>query len=294
MAGFSAHQFRVELDTQAIRQLGLSVGDIAEQIGRQNVKLPSGNVETPDKNFLIRVDERRVTPEELETIVVGSGTNGSIIRLRDIATITDRFELDEQKVLFDGHPSALLKVSKNKEDDALRIKERVAQFVEEQQAIAPDGMMLQMTNDLSSVLWDRLTMMVKNGWQGIILVFATMWLFFSFRYSFWVAAGLPVAFLGGLFLMAQLGLSINIMSLVGLLMAIGIMMDDAIVIAESIAAHLDRGEEIDDAVIKGVKKVLPGVISSFLPRCVFSVACYSCKVKWELYLNRFLKFCSSF
>lgn len=227
VAGFSDHQYRVELDTQAMRQLGLSVGDIAEQIGRQNVKLPSGNVETPDKHFLIRFDERRVTPQELSTIVVGSGPNGSLIRLGDIATISDRFELDEQKVLFDGHPSALLKISKNKEDDALRIKDRVTQFVADQQAIAPDGVQLEMTNDLSSVLWDRLTMMVRNGWQGIVLVFATMWLFFSLRYSFWVAAGLPVAFLGGLFLMAQLGLSINIMSLVGLLMAIGIMMDDA-------------------------------------------------------------------
>ncbi|EKG2460846.1 efflux RND transporter permease subunit [Vibrio vulnificus] len=270
VAGFSDHQYRVELDTQAMRQLGLSVGDIAEQIGRQNVKLPSGNVETPDKHFLIRFDERRVTPQELSTIVVGSGPNGSLIRLGDIATISDRFELDEQKVLFDGHPSALLKISKNKEDDALRIKDRVTQFVADQQAIAPDGVQLEMTNDLSSVLWDRLTMMVRNGWQGIVLVFATMWLFFSLRYSFWVAAGLPVAFLGGLFLMAQLGLSINIMSLVGLLMAIGIMMDDAIVIAESIAAHLDRGEKIDDAVIKGVNKVLPGVISSFLTTvCIF-------------------------
>ena len=270
VAGFSDHQYRIELDSQSIRQLGLSVGDIADQIGRQNVKLPSGNVETPDKNFLIRFDERRITPEELETLVVGSGANGSIIRLKDIATITDRFELDEQKVLFDGHPSALLKISKNKEDDALRIKDRVAQFVEDQQAIAPDGVTLQLTNDLSSVLWDRLTMMVRNGWQGIALVFATMWLFFSLRYSFWVAAGLPVAFLGGLFLMAQLGLSINIMSLVGLLMAIGIMMDDAIVIAESIASHIDRGEDIENAVIKGVKKVLPGVLSSFLTTvCIF-------------------------
>lgn len=270
VAGFSDHQYRIELDSQSIRQLGLSVGDIADQIGRQNVKLPSGNVETPNKNFLIRFDERRITPEELETLVVGSGANGSIIRLKDIATITDRFELDEQKVLFDGHPSALLKISKNKEDDALRVKDRVAQFVEDQQAIAPDGVTLQLTNDLSSVLWDRLTMMVRNGWQGIALVFATMWLFFSLRYSFWVAAGLPVAFLGGLFLMAQLGLSINIMSLVGLLMAIGIMMDDAIVIAESIASHIDRGEDIENAVIKGVKKVLPGVLSSFLTTvCIF-------------------------
>lgn len=270
VSGFSDHQYRVELNTQAIRQLGLSVGDIATQIGKQNIKLPSGNIETPDKNFLIRFDERRITPEELETIAVGSGPNGSIVRLRDIATITNRFELDEQKVLFDGKPSAVLKISKNKEDDALRIKDNVVRFVDDMRLIAPDGVTLELTNDLSSVLWDRLTMMVRNGWQGIILVFATMWLFFSFRYSFWVAAGLPVAFLGGLFLMAQLGLSINIMSLVGLLMAIGIMMDDAIVIAESIASHLDRGQKIDDAVVNGVKKVLPGVMSSFLTTvCIF-------------------------
>jgi multidrug efflux pump subunit AcrB len=105
---------------------------------------------------------------------------------------------------------------------------------------------------------------IQNGWQGIILVFLSMWLFFSLRYSFWVAAGLPVAFLGGFYLMSQFGVSINIMSLLGLLMAIGIMMDDAIVLSESIAAHLEKGLKPEDAVIQGVKKVAPGVISSFL------------------------------
>ncbi|PJC85581.1 AcrB/AcrD/AcrF family protein [Vibrio sp. HA2012] len=270
VSGFSDHQYRVELDTHAIRQLGLSVGDIATQIGSQNIKLPSGSIETAEKNFLIRFDERKITPQELASIVVGSSSSGSLIRLRDIATITDRFELDEQKILFDGKPSALLKVSKNKEDDALRIKAQVEQFVQDQRLIAPDGVTLALTNDISSVLWDRLTMMLRNGWQGIILVFATMWLFFSLRYSFWVAAGLPVAFLGGLFLMANVGLSINIMTLVALLMAIGIMMDDAIVIAESIGSHIDRGYTVDEAVLKGVHKVLPGVISSFLTTvCIF-------------------------
>ncbi|MFS1487975.1 efflux RND transporter permease subunit [Vibrio lentus] len=122
VSGFSDHQYRVELNTYIMRQLGLSVNDIASQIGKQNVKLPSGNVETPEKNLLIRFDERRVTPEQPESIVVGSGPNGSIVRLRDVATITDRFELDEQKVLFDEKPSAILKISKNKEDDALRSK----------------------------------------------------------------------------------------------------------------------------------------------------------------------------
>lgn len=270
VAGFSDHQLRVELKEAPLRQLGLSVGDVADRLSRQNVKLPSGNIELAEKNLLIRFDEQKITPDTLASTVIGADSEGALLRLGDIATITDRFELDEQKVLFDGQPSALLKISKNKADDALRIKERVVQFVEDENQIAPTGVTLNLTNDISSVLWDRLTMMVKNGWQGVVLVFATMWLFFTFRYSFWVAAGLPVAFLGSLFLMAGLGLSINIMSLVALLMAIGIMMDDAIVIAESIAAHLERGMAIPDAVSEGVKKVFPGVLSSYLTTvCIF-------------------------
>ncbi|MEH6531186.1 MAG: efflux RND transporter permease subunit [Photobacterium frigidiphilum] len=270
VGGFSDHQIRIELKEAAIRQLGLSVGDIADRLARQNIKLPSGNIELGDKNLLIRFDEQKITPTALANTVIGADSEGGVLRLGDIATLTDRFELDEQKILFDGKPSAILKISKNKADDALRIKERVQQFVEDERKRAPTGVTLSMTNDLSSVLWDRLTMMVRNGWQGVVLVFATMWLFFTFRYSFWVAAGLPVAFLGSLFLMSGLGLSINIMSLVALLMAIGIMMDDAIVIAESIAAHLERGQSITNAVTNGVKKVFPGVLSSYLTTvCIF-------------------------
>jgi multidrug efflux pump subunit AcrB len=264
VSGFSDHQLRVELNETDLRRLGLSVNEIAQKVGKQNVKLPSGNIEARDKNFLIRFDERKVTPAELAKIVILSSENGSVVRLGDIATIEDRFELDEEKTYFNGLPSAILKVSKNKADDALRIKERVAAFVEQEQLAAPTGVSLTLTNDLSSLLKDRLVMMVKNGWQGIVLVFAVMWLFFSLRYSFWVSAGLPVAFLGGMFLMSVFGLSINVMTLVGLLMAIGIMMDDAIVIAESIASHLERGLSIDDAVVEGVNKVAPGVLSSFL------------------------------
>ena len=103
---------------------------------------------------------------------------------------------------------------------SLALRDTMSRQIEDENKVAPTGVALNLTNDISSVLWDRLTMMVKNGWQGVVLVFATMWLFFAFRYSFWVAAGLPVAFLGSLFLMAGLGLSINIMSLVALLMAV--------------------------------------------------------------------------
>ncbi|EOD80370.1 Cation/multidrug efflux pump [Grimontia indica] len=270
VAGFSGKQIRIEVRESALRQLGLSVSDIAAQVSAQNINLPSGNVELDNKSLLIRFDERRIAAGTLGQIVVAADSDGGVIRLQDIATLTERFELDEQQVWFDGKPSALLKISKNKADDALRIKEKVAQFVDDERTRTPNGVTLNLTNDFSSLLWDRLTMMTRNAWQGVILVFGVMWMFFSLRYSFWVAAGLPVAFLGSFFLMAQLGLSINIMSLVALLMAIGIMMDDAIVISESIASHIDRGQKLEDAVVNGVKKVLPGVVSSYLTTvCIF-------------------------
>lgn len=264
VSGFSDHQLRVELNEQDIRHLGLTVAQVADQIGRQNVKIPAGTVELSDKNLLIRVDERKVTPSDLGQTIVASLAEGGVVRLKDIATIQDTFELEEERILFNGQPTAILNIKKNKADDALRIKERVNAFVENEQRMAPDGITLTLTNDMSSLLKDRLTMMVKNGWQGIVLVFFCMWLFFSLRYSLWVSAGLPVAFLGGLFLMSVYGISINVMTLVGLLMAIGIMMDDAIVIAESIAAHVEKNANINEAVVQGVKKVAPGVISSFL------------------------------
>jgi multidrug efflux pump subunit AcrB len=262
--GFSDHQLRVELNQIDMRRLGLTATDIADEVGRQNVKIPAGNIELKDKNLLLRFDERKVTPAALKQTIVASTSDGSVVRLGDIATVTDRFELDEEHIFFNGQHAAILKVKKNKADDALRIKQKVSRFIEQERLRVPDGVNLTLTNDLSSLLKDRLDMMLTNGWQGIILVFFSMWLFFSLRYSFWVSAGLPVAFLGGIYLMSLFGVSINIMSLVGLLMAIGIMMDDAIVIAESIASHVDRGLAPHDAVVQGVKKVAPGVVSSFL------------------------------
>jgi multidrug efflux pump subunit AcrB len=264
VTGFSDHQLRVELDQAALRRMKMTVADIADELGRQNIKMPAGNIELKDKNLLLRFDERKTTPKELADTIISSTSDGAVVRLGEIATISDRFELDEEKILFNNQPAAVIKILKNKEDDALRLKARVDDFVKLERLRAPEGVTLTLTNDMSALVGDRLSMMLRNGWQGIILVFFSMWLFFSLRYSFWVSAGLPVAFLGGLYLMSLFGVSINVMSLVGLLMAIGIMMDDAIVIAESIAAHVERGLRPEQAVIAGVSRVAPGVFSSFL------------------------------
>ncbi len=129
---------------------------------------------------------------------------------------------------------------------------------------APQGVNLEISQDVTSNIRDRLRILLENGGVGLVLVFLTMWAFFSFRYSFWVAMGLPVSFLGAVFAMRFLGHSINMITMVALLVAVGLLMDDAIVISETVAARIGRGEDPGAAVVNGVRQVLPGVLSSFL------------------------------
>jgi multidrug efflux pump subunit AcrB len=280
MQGFSERQLRVELSVPLMRQYNLSLADIAAKIERQNIKMPLGQLETTDKTLLLRYDEQRTTAQELMMLVVASNQQGAEIRLGDIATVQDQFELDEEKIYFDGQPATILQISKSKADDALVVLDQIKAFLAAEEERKPAGVSLTLTQDRTSIVVDRLNMLVENGWQGFVLVALTLALFFRIRFAFWVAMGLPVSFLATLYVMSLFGISINMITMVALLMAIGILMDDAIVIAESIAAYVHRRrnqpstdeveleEGIDKSVVdgtmEGLGKVGVGVMSSFL------------------------------
>jgi multidrug efflux pump subunit AcrB len=265
ISGFSQHQLQVRVSKDALKSHGLSISDLANAISRQSVDLPAGTIETHDRDYLVRFTDQRRSIHRLEDlIVVGSRERGGEVRLGDISEITDRFELNEEKVIFNGERAALLQVTKTKAEDTLDVVNAVKTFIEEERQRAPPGIRFTLTQDISSIVSDRLQMLVKNGLQGLVLVFLVMWLFFQIRFAFWVAMGLPVAFLGGLFLMSVLGQSINMISMVALLIGVGLLMDDAIVIAENIAAHLKQGKSPLDAAVDGTRQVMPGVVSSFL------------------------------
>jgi multidrug efflux pump subunit AcrB len=268
--GFSDHQIRIEIPAQTLLQYGLSVSDIAGVIGRQSVDLPSGSVETDESDVLIRfADERRTVADFSDLIVVGA-ESGAEIRLGEIALIKDRFELAEQNVFYDGRRAALLEVSKARSGDTLVVVDAVSAFIERERAMAPPTMTFSLTRDVSTVVRDRLNMVLKNGAQGLVLVALALWLFFGLRFSFWVAMGLPVSFLGTLFVMALGGYSINMITMVGLLIATGLLMDDAIVISENIARHRRDGKAPVDAAVAGVREVGSGVLASYLTTiCVF-------------------------
>lgn len=261
--GFSDAQLRVEVSSLQLRQYGLSIVDIAQAIERRNVGVPVGRLEGGREEILLRVDDQRQGVRALRDLVILSGDTGAAIRLGEIATVTDQFEDDASKLVFDGRRAALLTVYKTRSQDALTVYKSVSDFVESEQDAAPPGVALTVTWNTASIVGDRLGMLTKNGLQGLLLVFAVLWLFFGARYGFWVAAGLPVSFLGGLFVLGALGVTINMISMVGLLIGIGLLMDDAIVISENIAAKRARGLAPVQAAIQGTQQVLPGIMSSF-------------------------------
>lgn len=273
--GFSEHQIRIELPLDTLRQYGLSVDAIADTISGQSLDLPAGTLETRGSDILIRFNDERRSPEEFEDLVVVAGTTGSEIRLGDIATIRDIFEREEDRILFDGRRAAFLTVKKTKADDTLKVIDAIHAFLGHERQVAPPSMDFEITRNISSIVRDRLTMLVENGFQGLVLVFLTMWLVFSFRFSFWVAAALPVSFLGAIFGMHMVGYSFDMLTMVGLLIAVGLLVDDSIVIAENIASHIARGKNYIDAAVEGINEVKFGVIASFLTTvCVFGALAF--------------------
>ena len=264
LSGFSEHQLQVRVSAEMLQRHGLSISDLANAISRQNIDLPAGSIETRQRNYLIRFMDQRGTLQGLEELVIIGAGSGGEIRLGDIASIQDSFELDEEKILFNGQRAALLQVNKAKTEDTLRVFNAVQDFIAHEQQLAPPRVKFTLTNDSSSVVRDRLQILTSNGMQGLVLVFLVMWLFFQLRFAFWVAMGLPISFLGGLFIMSLLGQSINMISMVALLITLGLLMDDAIVIAENIATHLRKGKSAFRAAVDGTTQVMPGVLSSFL------------------------------
>ncbi|MCX4244239.1 efflux RND transporter permease subunit [Paraliomyxa miuraensis] len=270
VTGFSEREIQVRLDDVAIRQYDLTVEDVVGAIGRQSVDAPVGSILDEDGEVLLRIADQRRTPSEYEDLVLMGDPRGGEVRLGDVASIELGFARDEQKILFDGKRAGLLKISKTSVEDSLRILAELEGFIAAKEHTKPPGVTMALTQDATSIVEDRLELLVVNGYQGLVLVFVTLWLFLNWRLALWVAAGLPVSFLGAFFVMGLVGYSLNMITMLGLLLALGLLMDDGIVLAENVAAHLQRGESALAASVEGVREVVPGVLSSFATTiCVF-------------------------
>lgn len=262
--GLSQRQWHIEVSRDLLRQYGLGVRDIARAINSQNLDMPLGTIETDSQDIQLRfVDERRSLQALADLPVIG-GAAGAVLTLGDIATLTEAHEREEERVDFNGQRAIVLEIHKNRHDDALRVMDSLEALIDEEKARRGGNVELEITQNMTSIVQDRLQMLVGNGITGLLLVGLVMALFFRPHLAFWALFGLPAAFAGAFVVMALTGLSLNMITLVALLMAIGIVMDDSVVITDNIAQWHADGNSPLEAAAKGTQEILPGVLSSFL------------------------------
>lgn len=264
LQGLSQRQWQVEVSRAVLAQHGISANELALRLRRQSIDVPLGILETPDRSVLLRFTDQRRNLHELADLVVVAGSGGSELKLGDIATLKEKGEQDEAKIFFNKQPAIVLEVSKTLRDDSLNVLEELNGLIETERQRTNGAIQLELTQNMTSIVRDRLEMLVSNGVSGLVLLIIVMTLFFRLRLALWTIVGLPVAFMGAFVVMSLSGLSLNMITLVALLMAIGIVMDDAIVIADNVAVRALQGSSPLEAVVEGTQQVLPSVLSSFL------------------------------
>jgi multidrug efflux pump subunit AcrB len=267
------YEISVEVPNDALRAYGLTLQDVAATIARSSLDLPAGDIETAGESILLRARGRNYVRADFERIVVVSSRTGAQVRLGDIARIDDGFRDDDLIQRFNGKPAAFVQVFRVGEDKVLDVVAKVNAYLENTlRPSLPPGIEVVVWRDDSAEFRNRRDLLVKNGLFGLALVLAALALFLDLRLAFWVAAGIFVSFVGTFAVMPWLGLSINMMSLFGFILAIGIVVDDAIVTGENIYAENERGTPEMEAAVLGSQRVAVPValavsttIAAFVP-----------------------------
>ncbi|MEM9228824.1 MAG: efflux RND transporter permease subunit, partial [Pseudomonadota bacterium] len=269
VTGITDRELQVSFDQQALRQFGLSSRDVIDAIEARSLRQPLGNADLAEASVVLRYVGVSRTVAELEDMTILENPDGSVVRIADIGAVSLVDSDENQQSYIDGVQAAIISISKAKDDDSIRVFDRVDALLEAERARYPDPFEITVINNITDVVAERLTLILQNIGVGLVLVFVTMWLFFSIREALWISAALPVSFLGGLFVMSVMGITINMVTLIALLMAVGLIMDDSIVIAENIDKWRRKAPPLE-AAARGTMEVMPGVLSSFITTaCVF-------------------------
>ncbi|MCZ6872464.1 MAG: efflux RND transporter permease subunit, partial [bacterium] len=264
ISGTRDYEITIEVSEAMLRRYHLTFEQIRDTVRRSSLNLPAGDLKTATRDIVVRTSGQRYTAAEFASIPVVTHVDGTVIRLGDIAQVFDGFEEADQAGRFNGQAAVLVSIFKTNEEDALAISKTVRHYVETQNSRLPPGLSLNVWADSAPVINGRLRLLTNNGLVGLILVFLCLWLFLNLRLAFWVAAGLPVAFMGAFWLLDLSGATLNMITMFACIMALGILVDDAIVVGENIYAHWQRGKSPIQAAIDGTQEVLIPVVSAVL------------------------------
>lgn len=275
--GEREYEISIELSETKLQAYGLTFDDVARRVANASIDLPGGRLQAEGGDMLLRVKGQAYNQADFANLVLLTRPDGGTIRLSDVARIVDGFEEVGRWSRFDGKPSLGINVYSVGKQSVLESAERVKEYVAEKSRELPEGVEIHAWGDTSFYLRGRLNMMLKNLGFGALLVFLVLTMFLRLRLAFWVVIGIPVAFLGTLWLMPLQDVTVNMISLFGFILVLGILVDDAIVIGESIYTRTRREGQSLSNVILGAKEVaIPATfgvlttIMAFVPMLLIS------------------------
>ncbi|MFV0443029.1 MAG: efflux RND transporter permease subunit [Planctomycetaceae bacterium] len=262
LSGAKEFEIDIEIREETLRQYGLTLQQVSQIIRRENLDLPGGTIRSSSQDVLVRGKNKRVLGEEIANIPVLTQPDGAVIRVRDLGEVRDEFADLTSFTRIDGHPAAAISVDRTTTEDLIAMTDAVLNYVHEKQL--PPGYRLVTWGDRSLEVRDRLDLLIENGLQGLALVLVTLGLFLSPRLAMWVAVGIPISILGACAILYLGGQTMNMLTSFTFVMALGIVVDDAIVIGENIHTHRQAGKPPLQSAIDGTLEVCGSVFSSVL------------------------------
>ena len=256
------YETRIEIPRYNLRKYQLTLGQVANLIAQSSQDIPAGAVATNSGEILLRMQERKQWAREFGEINIASSSSGAQIKLKDIATITDGFEETGFHGQFNKTPAVNMEIFRVGDQSPLDIEEIVNEILADFQL--PPGVSYRIDSNRAEDYRERLTLLTENGLMAVVIVMFILALFLEYRLAFWVMVGMVISFIGGITLLPIFGISVNMISMFGFLVVLGIVVDDAIVVGENVYEYRQKGYGIMEAAIKGTKDVAKPVFFSIL------------------------------
>jgi len=268
LRGVRPYEIHVEVPEGNLRAYGLTLNGIAQRIRATALELPGGKVETASGEILLRMTERRDWAEEFARLPIITTAEGTVVYLEDIARVRDTFEDADWVGTYDGERAMGLAIYRVGEQTPIDVSQSVQEAMEEIAPDLPPGVSYGIRHDMSEIYQQRLELLMRNAFLGLMLVLLLLGVFLEVKLAFWVTMGIPVSFLGAILFLPMMDVSINMISMFAFIVALGIVVDDAIVAGENIYEYRQRGMGLLEAGIQGARDVAIPVTFSILTNIV--------------------------
>jgi multidrug efflux pump subunit AcrB len=255
LVGVRDYEIAIEVSEENLRRYGISFDQVVSAVRSGSIDLPGGKIKTEQGEILIRAKGQLYTGDEFEKLPLITLGDGTVVRLGQVAKVIDGFEDLDIKTRFNGKQAAIVQVSRTSEQDIIEIADIAHNYVETHKSKIPENLEVAVWGDISTMVRDRIDLMLRNGLQGISLVFIALALFLNLRLAFWVAIGIPISFMAAFVVLNGFNQTVNMISLFAFIMTLGILVDDAIIVGENIYSHYTRDKSPAAAVVDGLKEV---------------------------------------